>query len=72
MMVPIDFLKKIVFLTILVKSVVLSWHYQLLFLYSGRFPGKKNWTGAQQAYCFQPNLKIESKFEFANESFVVN
>ena len=41
------------------ECTVLNWHYQLPFLLSGRFPGKMNWTEAQQAYCVQIFLESE-------------
>ena len=37
----------IIFSIFFFSSVILILHYQLLFLQSGRFPGKKNWTGVQ-------------------------
>ena len=47
-MIPVDFLEKFyLFFNNFGKSVVLSLHYQLLFLQSGRFPGKIDWTVVQ-------------------------
>ena len=46
-MVPLDSLERNIFLYNFIKSILLVFHYQLLFLQSGRFPDKMNWTGAQ-------------------------
>jgi len=42
------------------KSVVLTLYCQLPFLQCGRFPGKRNWTEAQQVRCVRSFLKTES------------